>query len=381
MNKRERYLAAAHRQGVDRIPTLFRSSKVLARRLMAHFGLDPTGELASAQALLAQLGADCWASGSRIGYYSTFVPKYTGSRPQPPHVEDAAYFFTLGIPAVTGEVAEYGFDYPAYVAPPLAGAEAPTDIPTGYLTRRLAWFDFDCMVNRHAVSVTDTGDPLTYEALRHGGEIICIGILNNLYMICCYLRGMEQFLMDLAWNRPLAERLIAEVGDFCLEFTRRQLTVFGDKADFYGSWDDVAGQDSMMFAPKLFRSYYFPLYRQLIAEVKRHNTVYSFHCCGSVHQVLPMMIDAGIDVFDVVQTSARDMDLEIMYRRYGQDVCLSGGIDVQKLLVSGTPAEVRSEVRRAHDLWGTRGALVLGPSHEAAPETPLNNILAIYEPV
>jgi uroporphyrinogen decarboxylase len=100
-----------------------------------------------------------------------------------------------------------------------------------------------------------------------------------------------------------------------------------------------------------------------------------------VHQVLPLMIDAGIDVLDVVQTSARDMDLETMYRRYGQDVCLSGGIDVQKLLVSGTPAQVRSEVRRAHDLWGTRGGLVLGPSHEAAPETPLNNILAIYEPV
>ena len=85
-----------------------------------------------------------------------------------------------------------------------------------------------------------------------------------------------------------------------------------------------------------------------------------------------------IDVLDVVQTSARDMDLETMQRRYGQDVCLSGGIDVQKLLVSGTLVQVRAEVRRAHDLWGTRGGLVRGPPHEAAPETPIENILAIY---
>jgi uroporphyrinogen decarboxylase len=130
----------------------------------------------------------------------------------------------------------------------------------------------------------------------------------------------------------------------------------------------------------LFARYFQPLYRELIAEVKRYELPFSFHCCGSVHQVLPLMIDAGIDIFDVVQTSARDMDLESVYRRYGQDICLSGAVDVQKLLVSGSPEQVRAEVRRAQDLWGTRGGLVLGPSHEAAPETPLENILAIYEP-
>ena len=119
----------------------------------------------------------------------------------------------------------------------------------------------------------------------------------------------------------------------------------------------------------------------MIAEVKRHGLLFSWHCCGSVHQVLPLMIDAGIDIFDVVQTSARDMDLETVYRRYGQDICVSGAIDVQRLLVSGSPQQVRAEVQRVHALWGTRGGIILGPSHEAVPETPLENILAIYAPV
>jgi hypothetical protein len=382
MNSKQRYLAAARRRPVDRIPTHFRASKVLTRRLMAYFGIDPAGGLGSAEALLAQLGADFWASGSRADAWATFLPAYRGPQPQPPHITDASYFYTLGILVISSGADAQGFEYPAYVDPPLARAERASDIPAGYLTQRLECFDFDNLVNRQAGAPQAAGEPLSYEALAaRDDHVICIGILNNLFMICSYLRGMEQFLMDLALDRALAERLIGEVGEFCLEFNRRYLAAFGAQADVYASWDDVAGQDGMMFSPVLFRRYFQPLYREMIAEVKRYGLIYSWHCCGSVHQVLPLMIEAGIDVLDVVQTSARDMDLETMYRRYGQDVCLSGGIDVQKLLVSGTPAQVRSEVRRAHDLWGTRGGLVLGPSHEAAPETPLNNILAIYEPV
>jgi uroporphyrinogen-III decarboxylase len=382
MNSKQRYLAAAQRQPVDRIPTHFRASKVLTRRLMAYFGIDPAGGLGSAEALLARLGADFWASGSRADAWATFLPAYRGPQPQPPHIIDASYFYTLGVPVISSGADELGFEYPAFVDPPLARAERASDIPAGYLTQRLTHFDFDNLINRQAGAPQAAGEPLSYEALAaRDDHVICIGVLNNLFMICCYLRGMEQFLMDLALDRALAERLIGEVGEFCLEFNRRYLAAFGARAELYGAWDDVAGQEGMMFSPALFRRYFQPLYREMIAEVKRYGLIFSWHCCGSVHQVLPLMIDVGIDVLDVVQTSARDMDLETMYRRYGQDICLSGGIDVQKLLVSGTPAQVRAEVRRAHDLWGTRGGLVLGPSHEAAPETPLNNILAIYEPV
>jgi uroporphyrinogen-III decarboxylase len=348
--------------------------------------------LASAEALLARLGADFWASGSRADAWATFLPAYRGPQPQPPHITDASYFYTLGIPGISSGADALGFEYPAYVDPPLAWAERASDIPAGYLTQQLAYFDFDSMINRQTGTLQAVGDPLSYETLAaRDDHIICIGILNNLFMICSYLRGMEQFLMDLALDRALAERLIGEVGEFCLEFNRRYLAAFGVRAELYAAWDDVSGQDGMMFSPALFRRYFQPLYRELIAEVKRYGLIFSWHCCGSVHQVLPSMIEAGIDVLDVVQTSARDMDLldvvqtsardmdlGIMYRRYGQDVCLSGGIDVQKLLVSGTPAQVRAEVRRAHDLWGARGGLVLGPSHEAAPETPLENVLAIY---
>ena len=87
----------------------------------------------------------------------------------------------------------------------------------------------------------------------------------------------------------------------------------------------------------------------------------------------------GVDILDPVQTSAREMDLPTLKRRYGTNVCWHGGIDVQRLLPHGTPADVRAAVQEAESLFADDGNLILGPSHEITPDTPLENVLAIYE--
>ena len=91
------------------------------------------------------------------------------------------------------------------------------------------------------------------------------------------------------------------------------------------------------------------------------------------------MIDAGIDVFDVAQTSARDMSLPDLYNKYGSKVCIHGAIDSQRLLVHGSPQEIKDEVKKAIQLWGEKGGLILAPSHLITPDTPIKNILALYE--
>jgi len=97
--------------------------------------------------------------------------------------------------------------------------------------------------------------------------------------------------------------------------------------------------------------------------VKDHGLIFNWHCCGSVHAFLTDMIEAGIDIFDVVQTSAKDMDVETLYHRYGNQVCFHGAVDVQKLLVSGKP--IRFETKSPYrDLWGLEGGMVVAPSHE-----------------
>ena len=376
MTKRERVLSAVQREEVDRIAFTFRASKFLTTMLMKHFGFeDPDDFAGNRESFLQKIGADFWSSGSKVDKFSTFIPAYRGEKPRPPYVDDGTFFYTIGIHAKPGNMESYDIDYPNVgVDPPLATAQRPSDITSGFLMRRLDDYDFKNMHNKYR-------EAKPHDLSGSDDAIVSIGTLSSLFMICCYLRGMENFLMDLACNEPLAERLIAEVGEFCLEFNRRELEIMGGPADYYGTWDDVAGQNGMLFSPNLFRKHFLPIYRKLIDQNKSHGLVFGWHVCGSVHDVLPMMIDAGIDVFDVVQTSARDMEIENVYRRYGGKVCLHGGLDVQKLLVERNELEVREEVRKIMDLWGKRGGIILAPSHETLPDTPIGNVLAIYETV
>jgi len=376
MTKRERVLSAIQHKEVDRVALTFRASKFLTTMLMKHFGFgDPADFAGNREEFLQKIGADFWSSGSKVDKFSTFIPSYRGEKPKLPYIDDGTFFYTIGIHAKPGNMTSWDIDYPNVgVDPPLASAQRPSDIESGFLMRRLDDYDFKSMHNKYRNVKPD-------ELSGENDAIVSIGTLSSLFMICCYLRGMESFLIDLAGNRPLAQRLIGEVGEFCLEFNRRELEVMGGPAEYYGTWDDVAGQNGMLFSPEVFRKYFLPFYKRLIDQNKKQGLVFGWHVCGSVHDVLPMMIDAGIDVFDVVQTSARDMEIENVYRLYGGKVCLHGGLDVQKLLVEKSEVEVREEVRKIMDLWGNRGGVILAPSHETLPDTPIGNILAIYETV
>jgi hypothetical protein len=103
------------------------------------------------------------------------LPAYRGPQLKPPHISDASYFYTLGIPVVSSGAGEMGFEYPAYVGPPLAQVERASDIPLGYLTQRLAHFDFAHMISRQAGAPQTAGEPLSYEAiaaLQHWQKLI-----------------------------------------------------------------------------------------------------------------------------------------------------------------------------------------------------------------
>lgn len=370
MNSKTRIFNSIRLNAVDRIPMTYRGNDKVTLKLMRHFGFEnPADFIGNCKDFLKMLGADMWSSGARLDNFSVFLPAYNGPGVSEPYIEDDQYYYTIGINTLkTGISPFFGLN------PPLAGIENDSDIKEGFLTSKLVNYDFSKMINRYK------DDRISYENIKEDSScIISIGNLTNLFMICTFLRGMENFLTDLAANRKLAEKIINEVSEFCLEYSARELQAFGDKAEYYGTWDDIAGQNGMLFSLELFKKYFIPVYKKLIENVKKYDLIFGWHVCGSVHEFMPYMIDAGIDVFDVVQTSAKKMDLETVYRLYGKDICIHGGIDVQKVLLNEEPEAIKAEVRKINDLWGTRGGVVIAPSHLILPETPIEHILAVYD--
>ena len=185
--------------------------------------------------------------------------------------------------------------------------------------------------------------------------------------------------MDLAGNKFMAEAVINEVREFLIEFNSRSLEDTRIEPLIFAAWDDVAGQQGLMFSPEIFKRYFLPFWKDLILMAKRKGLYFIWHCCGNINDVLPSMIEAGIDAFDVVQTSARDMEIEKYFKKFGKDVCIHGGIDVQKLLIQGRPEDIKEEIKKIKELWGNNGGAIVGPSHEMLPDTPIENILAMYE--
>ena len=101
------------------------------------------------------------------------------------------------------------------------------------------------------------------------------------------------------------------------------------------------------------------------------------HSCGSVYSFIPRLIEIGLDILDVVQTSAKDMDIRKLHREFGKDLCFCGTMDVQQILLNKTVSEIEKEVTLRKNLF-KKGGLILGPSHAIQPGTPMENIVGMY---
>ena len=101
------------------------------------------------------------------------------------------------------------------------------------------------------------------------------------------------------------------------------------------------------------------------------------HSCGSVYSFIPNLIEIGLDILDVVQTSAKNMEIGKLSKEFGKDICFCGTMDVQQVLINMTPKQVEEEVKLRQRLFPD-GGLILGPSHAIQPGTPMENIIAMY---
>jgi len=356
MTSRERALAAVEHRSVDRMPLMYRGLAETTAKLCAHLGLGPPDS--DWPALLDALGADIFSAGSAMGRHTRLEPAYTGRRPEGHSGSHLDFVWGL----VPQQASAATHDYVEWREHPMAQFTTVREIED-YPSPNLDDFDFSAM---------------TVDADLQKRCIYSVGKLNHVFMIAARLRGMDQLLLDMACSPALAQALIDKVADFAVRLNHRSLEQAGSQADQYVLWDDIAMQNSMMMSPDHWATYLRPWYARLFADAKAAGLKVFYHCCGSFHPIIPALLDMGVDILDPVQTSARDMDLPTLKKRYGCNVCWHGGIDVQKLLPYGAVSDVRAAVREAEAIFGCDGGIVLGPSHEITPDTPIANILALY---
>lgn len=190
------------------------------------------------------------------------------------------------------------------------------------------------------------------------------------------IRGFENAMTDCAAEPGFFADLLDRLTDLFLEQLERCRNIPAD-AFFFG--DDWGDQRGVMIGPDRWRKFFKPRYAKIYSAARGQGKTVISHSCGSVADILPDLIDIGLDVLESVQPEARGMRPEDLKREWGGEIAFWGCLGSQSVIPFGSPGEIRAEVRRLCRVMGPGGGFILAPAKPLQPETPTPNAVAIVE--
>jgi hypothetical protein len=185
------------------------------------------------------------------------------------------------------------------------------------------------------------------------------------------LHGFEATLVDLATDRPEIYRLRDDLLKFNLAWIDRWLELPYQGLHFADDW---GSQTNLMISPELWRQFFKPVYEAMFSKVKAAGLDVWFHSDGDIIDILPDLIELGVDVLNC-QASVMEME---RLRSFAGQVCFRTDIDRQHVLPYVSPAEVKQYVKRLFHHVGTPDGGIVACG-EISEDVPLENIEAMYE--
>ncbi len=230
--------------------------------------------------------------------------------------------------------------------------------------------DFWATLRKHTLALRESSD-----------RALMVVVGCNLFEWGTFLRRMDNFLMDLVAEPEQVECLLEALMEVHLNTLEKVCAAVGDIVDVCRFGDDLGTDTGPFMAPATYRALFKKHHTRLCEYVHKHSKMHTFlHSCGSIHALLPDLIEAGFDVINPVQTACRDMDPVKLKQDFGKEVTFwGGGCDTRVILNHGTPEAVRDDVRRRIDILAPGGGFVFNTIHNILPDVPPQNIDAMYK--
>ena len=222
-------------------------------------------------------------------------------------------------------------------------------------------------------------DETAWVVRQFSDEYWIVGVtVTTIFETAWALRGLETLLMDFLVNPGLADAVLDIPYRYHLAAAKRLVRC---GADMIWTGDDVGSQRGMLMAPETWRHFLKPRMGHFVASLKALNpdVKVAYHSDGDIRQIIPDLIEIGIDVLNPVQPAC--MDPADLNRRYGDKLCFWGTIDEQHTLPFGSPDDVRAEVHNRLATVGRGGGLILGPTHHVQLDTPMQNFRAMVKSI
>jgi uroporphyrinogen decarboxylase len=196
-----------------------------------------------------------------------------------------------------------------------------------------------------------------------------------------FLCGIARFLEDLAGDRRWAEALLDKLVEGYMAALPKFLEAVGPYIQIIQMGDDLGTQTGLQISPRMYRDLFKPRHRHIYGYIRDHFDGFLFlHSCGSLREIIPDLIDVGVQVINPVQTNAAGMDPAELKREFGRDLSFwGGGCETQGVLAHGTPEQVRTQVRERLRIFGEGGGYVFNQIHNVLSNVPPENVVAMFE--
>lgn len=194
----------------------------------------------------------------------------------------------------------------------------------------------------------------------------------------CASFGMETALMNMIANPEIYEAVNDKIVDFYLKANKIFYEATKGELDAVLIGNDMGSQRGLMLSPEMVRQFIIPGCRKLVEQAHSYGLKVIYHSCGSIVDVIPDLIEAGVDIIHPIQALATGMEPGGLKEKFGDKVCFCGGVDTQELLPFGAKEDVAAKVKELREIFPT--GLIISPSHEAImPDVPPANIHALFE--
>jgi len=346
VKSKERVKRAINRKGVDRLPIRHQAVPEINKQLCSYFKFSTIEELYQ-----------------KIGHDFRFIePEYCG--PELEEYPDGSF------EGIWGERYKYesfgGGVYKESIFRPFADIKSIEELKN-YPFPQADWFDCS--------GIKKKCEQYNDYAIIVGGDDI-FDFLNGLG----FSRGVEQVLLDIALKSDVFLYLVEKRFEFLYEKLKCILKEGQGYIDIVQLGEDLGTQEGLMIGVDTFKKLFAEKYQSIINLIHKFGAKAMLHSCGSIRQMIPTLINLGLDILDVIQVNARDMNIGELKEEFGKDLVFSGSMCVQSILPHGTKKEVEDEVRLRQDLF-MEGGMFIGPTHNIQVGTPIDNILAMYETV
>jgi len=222
------------------------------------------------------------------------------------------------------------------------------------------------------------------KALRARTDRAIVGLFGgNLLELGQFFYRNDNFFLLLAGEPSKAHEFLDAAVEYYLPNIERFLGAVGPYIDIVLFGDDLGMQRGPQISPKMYREFFKPRHKTMWTRAKELAPVkVMLHCCGGVRELMPDLIDAGLDAINPVQISCKGMDPAELKQEFGKEMVFwGGGCDTQTILALGTPADVKENVRKLVGILAPGGGFVFQQVHNILANVPPENIVAMYEAV